>query len=423
MSSKSCQEKNNVLPLWIWKILKAFLPLQLFSTVVTVLDYFFWIIILLVFISEFTMTSSPQHSSNQHKSLASFLFEELAKPIDILIEEFLVQVFFLVNVEVKNMEVNEKSSEKSNGHLRCNFKESIAKKSITEELQAICQREKEKIESIYPNKNTQHRYFTKYRNAIKKAGIKTGEVTSTSSPLLPPSYLNLILNILKLNKADSDGRSLQRDLKIHERSNNMTLINVELFIQQCRSLLRAHKNDPYTLAVAIMGLTGRRPIEVLKTACLRPLNGHYMFFSGQAKTKNSPTAQKSYPIPVLAPPREIASALDLLRKLLPLASRENEQISQSFYHRLLSRVQIFQNCIDDNSGVSLNCRSLRGIYVASAYELFNISNKASFNAFASRVLGHSKLDLNTANSYTYFAVVKNIKNKNLKNNIKNFYRT
>ena len=143
-----------------------------------------------------------------------------------------------------------------------------------------------------------------------------------------------------------------------------------------------------------------------------------MSFSGQAKTKNALGPQRSYVIPVLAPPQELISALELVRKLLPLSSRENEQISQSFYHQLLIRIRRFQHSFMQDQNVTLNCRSLRSIYVAAAYELFNVSNQASFNAFASRVLGHSKLDHNTANSYTYFAVAK----KNNSNPFKNFYQ-
>jgi hypothetical protein len=257
-------------------------------------------------------------------------------------------------------------------------------------LLSLCLNEKEIIELLYPNKDTQHNCFSKYRRHSMLAQI-------------PLPFKTIILDTLKLSSSDSDARSLNRDLRIDIKTNNVALFDMMPFINSCKNfLLESH--DPYTLVVGIMGLTGRRPIEVLKTASFERVNPHHLLFSGQAKTKNSPNSRHSFIIPVLADPDLIIEALSYIRTLIPVSSWENDLISSTINSSLLKRVRLLEHCISSNEHLSLNCRSLRAIYVASAYELFNMSTKASYNAFTARVLGHSHLDKNTANCYTYYAI-------------------
>ena len=182
-------------------------------------------------------------TSAQCKPLIHISFEELVKPIDFRIEEF----FSRIALSTKAHPCESTKSKKRQSPQQS----TVSTKKAQLHLLHLCQQEKETIERLYPNKNTQHRYFTKYRNFARNAG-KNADV-SHSSVSLPPQCVNLILEVLKLDETDLEKRSVQRDTKIHERSNNVSLFNPTLFIGKCRELLN-HKNDPYTLAVAIMGL-------------------------------------------------------------------------------------------------------------------------------------------------------------------------
>jgi hypothetical protein len=157
-----------------------------------------------------------------------------------------------------------------------------------------------------------------------------------------------------------------------------------------------------------MGLTGRRTIEVLKTGHFKQVDKNTLLFSGQAKTKNSPNARDHYPIPCLVHPRQILHALAFVRERLDLAHLENEIIDKIHGRTLLSRVKKIMICVRETEHIHLNCRSLRSMYVMTAYEVFKMSTQVSFNAYASRVLGHSKLDKDTANSYSYYAIQRDL---------------
>lgn len=263
--------------------------------------------------------------------------------------------------------------------------------SIESRLERICLLEKKKIVTLYPNLNTQHKYFTQYRNALQSLQI-------------PDPYLRILFSVFKLCSKDADARSLQRDSAIDIKANNVALFDLPPFLHTCKKFLSDQPLDPYTVVIGLMGLTGRRSIEILKTAQFTPHGPHHLLFSGQAKTKNSPHAQHSYIIPVLANPKLIIDSLHKVRSTLPLSHWENEHISSIFSKRLARRVKGLSPYVLPRPPLSLSPRSLRSLYVASAYHLFKVSTKASFNAFAARVLGHSHLDKNTANSYTFYAI-------------------
>lgn len=294
-------------------------------------------------------------------------FEEYVKPIHQRVDLFITQV------------------------LSCFISTTADFKELLSGISILSIKEKHKIETIYPNKNTQHKYFTHYRNSLKDLD-------------LPDTFLSAMLSIFKLSTEDSDARSFHRDSVIDLKANNVALFDLPVFLTTCNEFLLNLHQDPYTLVIGLMGLTGRRPIEILKTAQFKYHDPHHLLFSGQAKTKNSPHAQSSYVIPVLAEPTLIIEALKKVRSHFPLSHWHNNQVISIFSPRLIRKVRPLRSCLFPHEHISLTCRSLRSLYVTTAYHLFNIATKASFNAFAAKVLGHSHLDKNTANSYTFYAI-------------------
>jgi len=269
-------------------------------------------------------------------------------------------------------------------------------------VRVLCRKEKEKLASIYPNLNTRHKHFTQYRKSIQ--GL-VGEMEVRRSKLTAKeleSFLAAVFAIMRLSERESDQRGLDFRMNLHQKTHQVAIFDMARFLETCRGLLR--DSDPYTVAIGLMGLTGRRTVEILKTGRFETVDKNHLLFSGQAKTKGSVNAQDHYPIPVLAPPREILRAFEYLRWQLDFSGLENALIDQNYSKRLLSRMKVFQGIVTGNQFVKISCRSLRSLYVTSAYEVFKMSTKVAFNAYAAQVLGHSHLDKDTANSYSYFAI-------------------
>jgi Telomere resolvase len=85
-------------------------------------------------------------------------------------------------------------------------------------------------------------------------------------------------------------------------------------ISKCKATLKDTRANAFDTAAALGLLTGRRTIQIFKTASFTPVNEHAVLFSGQAK-KGELAEPVSYEIPVLAPPELINTALArLLRK-------------------------------------------------------------------------------------------------------------
>ncbi len=300
-------------------------------------------------------------------------FEESSKSLDIRIDEFYSQI--------KSESDLIKSKRRSN-------KDTLL---LCEKVKKICLKEKKKIETLYPNKNTQHRYFTKYRNTAITHYINQH-----------PHLYSLIIGIMKLGETDSEKRSLNRDLRIDLKTNNIALFEVKPFIKACQDCLIQEGQDPYTLVIGLMGLTGRRPIEILKTGKFKYINSQYVLFSGQAKTRDAEGTKSSYRIPVLADAKMIIDTLRIVRSNFPVSSWENERVIRFFTGKLIRRMKFLKHCVFPNQHLNLNSRALRSLYATSAYQVFNMGTKVSFNAFIAKVLGHSHLDKNTANCYTYY---------------------
>jgi hypothetical protein len=305
-------------------------------------------------------------------------FEESSKSLVVRIDEFYSQI------KSKSDLSKSKSRSKKDAHL------------LYENVKKICLKEKKILETLYPNKNTQHRYFTKYRNTAITHPIYHIDQQS-------PLY-SLIMDIMKLGRTDSENRSLNRDMRIDLKTNNIALFEVRPFIKACQELLMQEDQDPYTLVIGLMGLTGRRPIEILKTGKFKYINSQYVLFSGQAKTRETEGTKSSYRIPVLADAKMIIAALRLVRQHFPVSSWENERVISFFTGKLIRRMKLLEHCVFPNQHINLNSRALRSLYATSAYQVFSMGTKVSFNAFIAKVLGHSHLDKNTANCYTYYGV-------------------
>lgn len=263
------------------------------------------------------------------------------------------------------------------------------------EIEKICRYEITLLGKAYPNLNTQHAYLRKYRNGIrKKYGKNDGETCNHKA-----------LDYMKLSSKDMDIRNTNFEVNLDIRTSDVATFDLREMIKRCRDAV-VQKQDPLLVALALMGLTGRRPIEILKTGSFKYIDKCSIEFYGQAKTKNSRCDDFSYKIPILGDAQEIIKGLEYIREKLPLDDLDNEVINSNHTRRLLNQSKTFFRGFFGTHKIRLNNKSFRSMYVSACYELNDMTNKMSFNAYAAKILGHGELDKTTANSYSYIRVKK-----------------
>lgn len=180
-------------------------------------------------------------------------------------------------------------------------------------------------------------------------------------------------------------------------------------------------SDDYTeVAVALCGLTGRRPGEVLYNGSfVKAHKGKWtnsVVFTGQLKTKED--ERKPFEIPILCSPKLVINGLDKLRKMSELQSLlercEKMSIKKTFHQHLNSLFskranEVMINKLNSFFPNDIDLYDLRRLYATIALDLFHDKEKMTMSAFLSDILGHvegkeGKLDL-TFKSYEKFSLI------------------
>ena len=229
--------------------------------------------------------------------------------------------------------------------------------------------------------SSKKRAITRYRNAIKTAlGIDSE-----------------VLKIFKLNleeiKEFNHNKLIQKD---HDHSNLKPLDPVTV-VEKALEVLQT-RGSYSKVAVAICLLTGRRSVEVLKTAKFTYISDDRVLFEGQVKKGSLESIP--YEIPVLGDSTQIIEALGYVRSVAQFADLSNDAI-HSRTNKTMNETakKHFGGVV---TGVSV--KALRSAYAGiSSYWLKpDHQSKAKFMA---SILGHSELDLATAQSYEDFYIV------------------
>lgn len=155
---------------------------------------------------------------------------------------------------------------------------------------------------------------------------------------------------------------------------------------------------PMALVGALLLLTGRRTIEVLKTGVFTPIttSSTTMTFGGQAKRRDF--VASDYTISVLGPPLLIATAIDVLRDRANTANLTNQQVNAKYSKHIGREVA---TGFKDANGMALIPMELRKAYSTISFAWL-APPEISMNAYFAQQLGHSPLDLYTALSYVAF---------------------
>lgn len=225
------------------------------------------------------------------------------------------------------------------------------------------------------------RAVTRYRNAIKEL-----------------SETHFALQYFKLTRKEQASIKAATKSQVYSDHTNLRPIDSDDLILRGIELLDS--TSYLNIALGLMLLTGRRSTEVLKTAELTLVTDDSVLFTGQLKTKGSSNAQiDPYKIPLLTKSQIVVDALSKLRQLKDFSSLTNDQVHSRCNKSLNEYVKKhFCKLIPD-----VKLKDLRSGYATICHEFF-CPDHISQTAYFAQILGHSREDLTTAQSYQDFYI-------------------
>jgi len=236
---------------------------------------------------------------------------------------------------------------------------------------------------------TLHRYISDYRNAVRDVytGVEMPEIYNDKWGRKQRTHIAIkYLNMTKKEKGARVALDMNAKDKYTSLDDGGRLIidSHERLIHTALELLKSKKWDE--LAIGIMAVTGRRPIEILSSGALTATGKNTCNFKGQAKKIDSAEHEQGYKIYTLAPSQIVVDALARLRKLKPLNNLNNRQIESRTSGRLGVTVREHLNDVLEKPDL-ITPKSLRGIWVNVAHNLFKPMSIDT--VFATQMLGHS----------------------------------
>lgn len=227
----------------------------------------------------------------------------------------------------------------------------------------FCEDKAQSLRAAYPNLNTLKTYFSRYRKALKESGFANlldfFALEIEQSEALRTKYINKVQ--LRTEKGET--------IKVTAKQANQ-------FISICEDLAKQAK--PLNVALGLLGLTGRRTVEILNTGEFKQwANEPTIIFSGQAKKGEK--AADPYKIHVLSKPKLIVESLQYVRQNLDF--EDNEDVNSRTAKALERLIQKHFEGIPVTTA-----HDFRKLYIAICYKLHG--GKSSFRTFAAQNLGH-----------------------------------
>lgn len=180
------------------------------------------------------------------------------------------------------------------------------------------------------------------------------------------------INSIRMSEKDDINLKALRN-KVDKDKLQAPMENVDADSLMTKLLPYLTKENPKweELTCALLFVTGRRSIEILKTAEFylsegQEFNGYTCVFKGQAK--KSIFASETYNIPVLAKFSVVSAALAKLRSMRDNSNLTERQVN-SVYSKQLNNVT--------NRLTKLNPHELRAVYAMCVYELADKDKKMS----------------------------------------------
>lgn len=279
-----------------------------------------------------------------------------------------------------------------------NFITATNQTTTRQEMEALWSVEVEAMQD--KSRATMISYITKYRNALREA-------FGDDHPML-----RIAAGTPELYE---EARRIKMQ-KIASKHGALILFDQYKDVMQiCRRCLTS--NDPMTIAVGLLGTTGRRPFEVFNRAEFWPAaygNGTAkwsLLFKGQAKTKQGEGTKfgVTYEIPVLEKSSIVLDAYDRLRSS-PEGRSWSDMTLDEFTAdaRLPLRELVLQLFSHLWPAQELpHPYGLRHLYAEIAFRNF-APPSVTKNSYFAAILGHNNNDLETSLSYMTYAFPEDI---------------
>lgn len=188
--------------------------------------------------------------------------------------------------------------------------------------------------------------------------------------------------------------------KKRQQQEQYKLIDAQKYIKIAERLLKS--SNHHELILGICALTGRRPIEVVKTGKFAINDEYSIIFIGQVKKRQIDITE--YSIPILCPAIKLITAHQKLKKLLPhnginCLTDSNKSINNRLFTSSKSsylKQNLFHSIYPpDAPNQTFN---LRSIYTRVCYDTYQ--PEMSFRAYTAKILNHANLD--SADSYDQY---------------------
>lgn len=204
-------------------------------------------------------------------------------------------------------------------------------------------------------------------------------------------------NISDLHMSAADATALKKmrsKVDVNKLRDDVEEVDLSVIIGRLMpTLLSPSSAKTNALVSALLLATGRRTIEIMKTAKFylassQSSTGYECMFSGQAK--DSLIGSEDYEIPLLAPFFLVNHAILCLRKKVDCTKIDSEEVNALYAKGINNYV---------NRICATNPHALRAIYAHATYILSK--TKMTFIGYVSKVLGHS-----TATNAAYYSRIK-----------------
>lgn len=266
---------------------------------------------------------------------------------------------------------------------------------------------------------TQKLYIVKFRTAIKEwfASLRDGDERKVQE--------GRVLSIITFPEGMIEALNRDYTKAVKTRAENLVMVPnadhlVDAFVEWLGS------DDLRQKALGVMGLTGRRFIEVVRDGEFAPVieqiekgrvrQKFVLEFSGQAKTRGAEGSQSglTYRIPVI-PHGKVDTAPMILEAVAVIRASKLGKRWQEFDYQDLNAGESgrfngqLRGALANIEGMTpelrekLSVKWLRALYAELAYSKFG-SIRRTKSAFFAQVLGHSEDDLKTSLSYMVLAL-------------------
>lgn len=257
-----------------------------------------------------------------------------------------------------------------------------------------------------------HSYLTEYRNTIKEEipctpdnsyELTIGKFkTATSEGSRRRIRLHFAHRYLKKSQDESQYRNQGIKESSDVKRRNPRYFYSDDVTKKAVALLDSKSYSG--LALGLMLLTGRRMSEILKTGQFEYIADDQVIFSGQLKTRESPTA-KTYPfqIPVLHDATKIIEALARLRSMPSIAALQNKSVKEC--NKKADTIgeacrTHFEKLIKDSVP-----KDLRAAYAQICLVYKRQEKRTDYEPYFADILGHATDDLDTSKKYKIFELL------------------